>query len=272
MNRAAWLQDRRMQKFRDVLSRWEGGDLSMMEAGELLGMSERQFRRCKFLDRNGSETEFQEIIAETMQSQNARVWASRAFMDSSRIKGFTADPLPTGMDLGQMAELNETGERMSAEHFPKEIFANYPDRKEKKQADLVLAAGAVVVSAACADVLRQFDLGHSSLYPIKLFQHDRKTPVEGEYSCLNIGERKDVFLREHSKRVIEYGIGGFRMWPNLLDGEVAVDPAALDGPDLWVSPPLIRIFFLSDRLTQALRAAKMGRVFGFRSCRIVEAD
>jgi hypothetical protein len=23
MNRAAWLQDRRMQKFRDVLSRWE---------------------------------------------------------------------------------------------------------------------------------------------------------------------------------------------------------------------------------------------------------
>src|SRR5258708_26648223 len=45
MNRAAWLQDRRMQKFRDVLSRWERGDLSMMEAGELLGVSQRQFRR-----------------------------------------------------------------------------------------------------------------------------------------------------------------------------------------------------------------------------------
>ena len=37
MNRAAWLQDRRMQKFRDVLSRWEAGELSMMDAGELLG-------------------------------------------------------------------------------------------------------------------------------------------------------------------------------------------------------------------------------------------
>ena len=33
MNRAAWLQDRRMQKFRDVLSRWERGDLSMMGGG-----------------------------------------------------------------------------------------------------------------------------------------------------------------------------------------------------------------------------------------------
>lgn len=47
MDRTTWLQDRRMQKFRDVLSRWEAGELSMMEAGELLGMSERQFRRYR---------------------------------------------------------------------------------------------------------------------------------------------------------------------------------------------------------------------------------
>jgi tetratricopeptide (TPR) repeat protein len=36
-----------MRKFREVLSRWESGELSMMEAGELLGMSERQFRRYR---------------------------------------------------------------------------------------------------------------------------------------------------------------------------------------------------------------------------------
>jgi transposase len=36
-----------MQKFRDVLNRWEAGGLSMMEAGEVLGMSERQFRRYR---------------------------------------------------------------------------------------------------------------------------------------------------------------------------------------------------------------------------------
>ena len=47
MNRAAWLQDRRMQKFVDVLSRWEAGALSMTEAGEVLGMSDRQFRRYR---------------------------------------------------------------------------------------------------------------------------------------------------------------------------------------------------------------------------------
>ena len=48
MKRAKWLQDRRMQKFQDVLSRWEAGALSMMEAGKLLGMSERQFRRYRY--------------------------------------------------------------------------------------------------------------------------------------------------------------------------------------------------------------------------------
>jgi transposase len=47
MNRAAWHQDRRMQKFRDVLSRWERRELSLLEAGEILGCSERQFRRYR---------------------------------------------------------------------------------------------------------------------------------------------------------------------------------------------------------------------------------
>ena len=47
MNRTTWLQDRRMKKFRDVLSRWERKELSGLEASELLGISERQFRRYR---------------------------------------------------------------------------------------------------------------------------------------------------------------------------------------------------------------------------------
>src|SRR5260370_30082308 len=34
-----------MLKLRDVLSRWEADELSQLEAAELLGMSERTFRR-----------------------------------------------------------------------------------------------------------------------------------------------------------------------------------------------------------------------------------
>ena len=34
-----------MLKFRDVLIRWEAGSLSQLEAAEIVGMSERSFRR-----------------------------------------------------------------------------------------------------------------------------------------------------------------------------------------------------------------------------------
>lgn len=47
MKRTAWLQERRMQKFQDVLGRWEKKRLSGLEAAEILGMSERQFRRYR---------------------------------------------------------------------------------------------------------------------------------------------------------------------------------------------------------------------------------
>lgn len=45
MRRTEQLQGLRMLKLRDVLSRWESSQLSQLEAAELLGMSERTFRR-----------------------------------------------------------------------------------------------------------------------------------------------------------------------------------------------------------------------------------
>lgn len=45
MNRTEVLQGLRTMKFEDVLGRWERGDLSQAEAADILGMSERTFRR-----------------------------------------------------------------------------------------------------------------------------------------------------------------------------------------------------------------------------------
>jgi transposase len=47
MNRTTWLHDRRMQKFCDILSRWKARQLSALDASEILGCSERQFRRYR---------------------------------------------------------------------------------------------------------------------------------------------------------------------------------------------------------------------------------
>ena len=45
MRRTEQLQGLRMLKLKDVFGRWDEGDLSQLEAAELLGMSERTFRR-----------------------------------------------------------------------------------------------------------------------------------------------------------------------------------------------------------------------------------
>jgi transposase len=47
MSRTERGQDRRVQKFRDVLGRWEAGRLSLLDAAELLGCSERHLRRLR---------------------------------------------------------------------------------------------------------------------------------------------------------------------------------------------------------------------------------
>ena len=47
MTRTQVLQERRMAKFLDLLDRWNRRELSLAEAGEMLGMSERQFRRYR---------------------------------------------------------------------------------------------------------------------------------------------------------------------------------------------------------------------------------
>jgi hypothetical protein len=45
MRRAEILEGVRMLKLRDVLSRWEAKQISQLEAAELMGVSERTFRR-----------------------------------------------------------------------------------------------------------------------------------------------------------------------------------------------------------------------------------
>ena len=56
MRRTEQLQGLRMLKLKDVLSGWEAGRLSQLEAAEILGMSERTFRRwSRHFEEDGEE-------------------------------------------------------------------------------------------------------------------------------------------------------------------------------------------------------------------------
>ncbi len=205
---------------------------------------------------------------------DAIVWISRAPMDTTLIKGFTNDLLVADKDSALDAmRRNEIGEALPPERFPKEFYRD-PGERVGKLPDLANTGGFWTVSAAVAGVLRSVDLGRSSLYPTKVFRYDRKTPLEGEYFCLNFGEQKQAFLPEHSPRATKNPYDkidrGFRTLPLVpRDGDMAVDRMALAGPDLWIDPLVRDAFFLSDSLAQALMAAKLARRFGLFRCRVV---
>ncbi len=188
---------------------------------------------------------------------------------TASIKGFDQDNYLENNELAVDAmKRNNAGEALPANRFPKEMYAEYKDKKEKKQPDLFNAGGTWTVSSACAAVLRQFDLGDGNLYPVKLFQHDRATPVEGEYYCLNFGNQKAAVLTDQSPNIDRPYENQEVYQPPLVmkDKDIAVSAIALDGPDIWIDTKMRRAFFVSDPLAQALRAAKVSRPFKLREC------
>lgn len=189
--------------------------------------------------------------------------------------------LPLATDLTEKDNLraiealnrNDAGEPLSVDWFPTLVWPS-DDAKGPigKLPDFFPANTFWVASQACADVLRRFDLGQGALYPVKVVQKDRSTPVPGSYYCLNFGNVKQAFLPDESPRASKNEGAVTGMWfpPFAMkDGDVAVSASAEAGPDIWIDPLLKMAFFVSDPLAKALKAADVGRPFGLRKCRVL---
>ena len=207
------------------------------------------------------------------------VWVSQVPRDSTLIEGFDSDVYLTDEDLAVDAmRRSRAGEPLPQDRFPQEMYGEYPDKKYGRQPDLFLGGGFWIVSSEFADVLRSVNLGRSALYPVKLFQHDRKTPVEGAYFSLNIGETKKSLILDQStglnKPTYPDASGlDVRYLPfEPTDGDIAVRDSALDGSNLWIDPLLRDGIFLSDRLVQVLKAAKLTRRLGLIKARIIRVN
>ena len=168
---------------------------------------------------------------------------------------------------------NERGEPLSAEWFPTELYAweDAPWFRPERLGDIFFADAYWVVSEKAASVLRQFDLGRGALYPVTIYQKDRKTPVDHQYYCINFGNVKDTLLPEHSPGIkpTRSVKGLYSLRPTVKNGDIAVSSAAVDRPDIWIEPRLRLAFFVSNALGRALKAAKASKNFGLRKCRLV---
>lgn len=209
------------------------------------------------------------------------VWISTAMADPRNLRPFRHDVVERdreAFDSGpdRVVTKIKEGFQVSAAEMATEIFGTASAReKDYKLPDLFHAYGYWVVSSAAADVLRRFDLGGGALYPVRVMKYDRETPVGGEWFCINFGNRKSAIVPDQSPNMRHrYIRNGEKGWfPPFVtkDGDVAVSPASLSGPDIWIDPDVGDAFFLSDLLASALKKAKADKGFFLSKCRVIEA-
>ena len=176
----------------------------------------------------------------------------------------------------EWAQRNIDGEPLTAQYFPSQIWGIASAREANyKLPDLFRAGDIWVVSSRAGEVLRQFDLGGGSLYPVNVLKKDRATPVGGEWFCINFGNQKKAFRPEESINAwhgyIRDGLKGWFAELPLKDHNFAVSASASLGPDIWIDPDVGDAVFLSDRLAKALKKAKADKGFFLSKCRVIDA-
>ncbi|WP_029031116.1 imm11 family protein [Salinarimonas rosea] len=198
------------------------------------------------------------------------VWVSNAYSDTSLVKPF--NPENFARDKGAVTDLairHTRGETLGSNDFPKTFVCKYRDKKMGRQPDFFAAGSFWCVSSRFADVLRDFDLGGGGLYPVRLQQYDRETPVEGSYFGLDLGSQKRCISEARSRLQI-LGAGVPPAVPaDHHDDDIAVTEDALLGADLWTDPGLFKCLFFSDRLATALKRQKLAARLKLKRCRIV---
>jgi hypothetical protein len=180
------------------------------------------------------------------------------------------------LQLASEAEIykrNKTGQKLSLAELPQQFYGNRDKKKIEKLPEAFFANGYIVVQQKCADVFVRFDLGATDLVPAKVFQKDRKTEVLGSFYVFNFGCTKQSFLPEQStgiKEAIQTKDGPLWLEPlTKEDGQLALSPLALAGPDLWFEKGMPSVPFVSGRLREALQSEKLDGPFKFFRCRVV---
>lgn len=198
------------------------------------------------------------------------VWVSRAMQGTQLVKNGTADMWESDPEAAlDICRRAKKGEPLPAEVFPTKCYNDIEGRHVSNLPPLFEFASFWMVTSEMAHVLRQFNLGKTSLYPVELFQRNRRTRVPGDYFILSFGETKhkvDLEQSEGVKRLHE--TIPWELRSTLENGQVSVSKDALIGPDLWFEDTMWKAIFMSGTLVQALRDAKLTRRIPLRRCRL----
>ena len=198
-----------------------------------------------------------------MPVHDSVVWISVSDVKSELVFGFISRMFEEERALlVERLKAFSRGKAFEADELPSEMWIAARSTRDdaRKLPHFLNAGGFLVVSGAVADVLSNFNLGQTQLHPVRLLHSNRLDAFPGNYFLLNISEVHRYFSPQRSARFTpldHHGSYVASVDASIEDGDIAVDPAALNGPDLWIDDTILTHFFCSDRLVQALRAAKL---------------
>lgn len=167
------------------------------------------------------------------------------------------------------------GERLEASEFP-EMGAVWDEARFARVDDIFAIAGFYVVQRKLAEILHEFDLKPGGLVPCKLVQADLTTPLAGSFFFLNFGAIKETLLPEASDKMSKGSVNhktGQQFWrisPGVSDGDVAVSSDASVGADIWHERGVRHEIFLSDKVANALKEARLDKPWRLAECRVLE--
>ncbi len=224
------------------------------------------------------------------------VWFVGAATNAMANTGYTARRPDSFSDqdyldfIGKLRWRMGKGERID----PSEFLTEYHLSNIKANRNLKLPmwrSNLLHVRSDMAAVLRRFDLGNTTLVPIRIhlpedgvfpFAHTPapKEPGAGsggineDYLIFGVGNQKPTIDNERSERVREtQRIRGVLIRHSLLcSGPVHPNvfalPSALDGVDIWTDPTVSQTVFVSDRLALALKVAPYARHLQLKKVRV----
>lgn len=201
------------------------------------------------------------------------VWVSNFSNDSTIVRATDIDRNEPGWNI-----TFET-HAPPPEDVPLNLYATYKNAKLNDLPPIFTGDGGDKFSEPVAKILKQFNLGKGFLAPVRLYLHDRTTPIDKSYFVYGPYERKDgSFIPELSKDIRTSSFKKFQT-PNewkmpweLKDGDIAVLESALEGSDIWLDRTLFGSSFLRGNVVAALQQAGYGKIFKAKKCRVVRVS
>ena len=203
-----------------------------------------------------------------------RVWATQIMMRSEHI--FTVWPLEDQLDR-EFFMNHELLNPVDPGTCPPALYVK---KGRAPKGDLFTMINmVVVVSEELADLISSFDTGaepnathpdlpRTELLRMPLFARDQKTKLR-DVAILYVCNEKNSFMPDQSETFYDADQNG-RYGMIVGEQRLVVNRKALLGEDIWRERHLRNAIFFSDRLVQAMAAAKMKPMKAIYPCEVVE--